>query len=198
MEDNSISENKKNALITDMLRDILYMNSYTEHVFFVVPDGRVYSAMRPPEIMLNTKKLLRWHQENFQEESRKMQMLPVHTSAYYVGTENENFTASRNIMNTRTIQTAEKEILGTLYIDISSKYLNGIINETRLENGNSICILDKKKGKFVYNSSVSGDMENEELKNYLPELDTAYQYINSGGIILFIAKFQIRSGLLWK
>ena len=35
---------KKNAIITEMLKDILYMNQYIDHVFFILPDGQEYSG----------------------------------------------------------------------------------------------------------------------------------------------------------
>ena len=43
LEDRDISANKKNAIITEMLKDILYMNQYIDHVFFILPDGQEYS-----------------------------------------------------------------------------------------------------------------------------------------------------------
>ena len=138
---------KKNAIITEMLKDILYMNQYIDHVFFILPDGQEYSVMRPPEAMTDTKKIQEWYEKNFQEKEQSMQMLPVHLSDYYVGSKKENFTAARNIMNTRTIQSASQEILGTLYIDISSEYLDGIINETKLQKGTQNNLLTKPKKK---------------------------------------------------
>lgn len=47
-------------------------------------------------------------------------------------------------MNTKTIQSADTEIMGTLYIDISEEYLDNVINETKLEEGSRIYIIDKK------------------------------------------------------
>lgn len=47
LENEELSENKKKAAITDMLRDILYMNQHIEDVIFILPDGRIYTVMRP-------------------------------------------------------------------------------------------------------------------------------------------------------
>ena len=41
LENKELSENKRSALVTDMLRDILYMNQHIEHVFFTLPVGRI-------------------------------------------------------------------------------------------------------------------------------------------------------------
>mgnify|MGYP003374012718 CR=1 FL=1 len=181
LEDRDISANKKSAIITEMLKDILYMNQYIDHVFFILPDGQEYSVMRPPEAMTNTKKLQEWYEKNFQEKERSMQMLPVHLSDYYVGSKKENFTAARNIMNTRTIQSASQEILGTLYIDISSEYLDGIINETKLEEGSQIYIVDKAKEEIAYNPYSSEKVEHQEgLNKYLSYMSPKHQYMRVG------------------
>ena len=181
LEDRDISANKKNAIITEMLKDILYMNQYIDHVFFILPDGQEYSVMRPPEAMTDTKKIQEWYEKNFQEKEQSMQMLPVHLSDYYVGSKKENFTAARNIMNTRTIQSARQEILGTLYIDISSEYLDGIINETKLEEGSQIYIVDKAKEEIAYNPYSSEKVEHrEEFKKYLSYMSPDHQYMRVG------------------
>lgn len=181
LEDRNISANKKSAIITEMLKDILYMNQYIDHVFFILPDGQEYSVMRPPEAMTDTKKLQEWYEKNFQEKERSMQMLPVHLSDYYVGSKKENFTAARNIMNTRTIQSASQEILGTLYIDISSEYLDGIINETKLEEGSQIYIVDKAKEEIAYNPYSSEKVEHQEgLNKYLSYMSPKHQYMRVG------------------
>lgn len=181
LEDRDISANKKSAIITEMLKDILYMNQYIDHVFFILPDGQEYSVMRPPEAMTDTKKLQEWYEKNFQEKERSMQMLPVHLSDYYVGSKKENFTAARNIMNTRTIQSASQEILGTLYIDISSEYLDGIINDTKLEEGSQIYIVDKAKEEIAYNPYSSKKVEHQEgLNKYLSYMSPKHQYMRVG------------------
>lgn len=179
LEDESISESKRNALISDVLKDVLYMNQYIEHVFFLLPDGRQYSVMRPPEAMIDTKNLQKWYADTFQTNNRKMQMIPVHLSDYYVGAKGKNFTAARNIMNTRTIQLADNEILGTLYIDISSEFLDGIFNETRLEDGSKIYIVDKEKGEFAYNPYEDDEENQVEWKKYIPKMTSEYQYIGT-------------------
>lgn len=151
LENKELSENKRSALVTDMLRDILYMNQHIEHVFFTLPDGRIYTAMRPPEAVTDTEKLLDWHRKNFGSDSKEIQILPSHLPDYYAGAKEQVFSVARNIMNTRTIQTADTEILGTLYIDISSSWLDGIIHETKLGQGSHIYLVDTKQKMFAYN-----------------------------------------------
>lgn len=182
LDNESAGDDKKNAEITDMLRNILYMNQYIDHVFLIFPDGSVYSAMHAPERVVNEKLIQEWHQENFRENHREMQLLPVHAADYYMGTITDDFTVSRNIMNISTIESASSEILGTLYIDISADYLNNIINETKLEEGSQIYIVDKSRGEFAYNPyPENDDYDEQEILAYLDHMDTAYQYIRTDG-----------------
>lgn len=179
LDNETISPEKKNTEITDLLRDILYMNQYIDHVFFIFPDGTVCSAMHPPERIINEDMMLNWHKENFRENSRKMHLLPVHTADYYAGTKERDFTISRNIMDTSTIESASSEILGTLYIDISEAYLDNLFNETRLEDEVRIYIADKGMKDFVYNPYPDEDGSERRLLNYLGSMDSAYQYIRA-------------------
>lgn len=91
LEDTSVSDNRKNMLITDVLRNILYMNPYIDHVLFILENGEIYSAMRSPESMLNTSRLQSWHLENFRPESKQMQLISTHTADYYMGCRKEIF-----------------------------------------------------------------------------------------------------------
>lgn len=182
LENDSVSSDKKATEISDMLRNILYMNQYIDHVFLVLPDGEVCSAMHAPERIINESLMLEWHKENYQEDSREMQVHPVHIVDYYMGTRSSDFTVSRNIMNTSTIENASSEILGTLYIDISEEYLDSIINETRLEEGSQIYIVDKSLRQFAYNPyPADDDYDESRLLYYVDDMDSRYQYINADG-----------------
>ena len=46
MEDDTITQARREALMNDVLRDILYMNQHIDHVFFITPKGEQYSVMR--------------------------------------------------------------------------------------------------------------------------------------------------------
>ena len=179
LADSSVGSDKKTAEINDMLRNILYRNQYIDHVFLIFPDGEICSAMRSPERMVNTYVIGQWYEETYTEHSRKMQLLPVHQADYYMGTRERDFTISRNIMNTSTIESASGEILGTLYIDISQDFLDNIIHETRLEDGSQIYIVDQKRREFAYNPYEG--QEEDDLLSFLEHMDGRYQYIKAEG-----------------
>lgn len=180
LENEELSENKKKAAITDMLRDILYMNQHIEDVIFILPDGRIYTVMRPPEAVADTDKILAWHRENFQSDSKNMQILPSHMPDYYAGSKKQTFSVARNIMNIRTVQTVDTEILGTLYININSSYLDGVIHETKLEEGSRIYLVDKEQKNFAYNP-YEEEIFTDKLGEYLELMTEEYQYIRTEG-----------------
>ena len=175
----SVSENRRNMLITDVLRNILYMNTYIDHVLFVTEE-EVYSAMRSPESVINMERLREWHGENFRPDSRKMQLISTHTADYYMGSSKREFSVSRNIMDTKTIQSADSRILGTLYIDIREDYLDNIVNETKLEEGSQIYIADKTSGEIIYAPKDGENGLAENLKTYLKYMDAGHQYLKTG------------------
>lgn len=179
MEDSSITENKKSRMITDALRNILYMDQHIDHVFFVTGEDTVYSAMRLPENVVNGDGIQKWHKKYFSSDSKAMRLIPTHISDYYMGSKKEDFSVSRNIMNTKTVQSADEEILGTLYIDISTDYLYDIINETKLEEGSQVYIADKETQEIVYDP-YSEEEGTEGWKTYLEHMDSRYQYIKVG------------------
>lgn len=180
LENEELSENKKKAAITDMLRDILYMNQHIEDVIFILPDGRIYTVMRPPEAVADTDKILAWNRENFQSDSKNMQILPSHMPDYYAGSKKQTFSVARNIMNIRTVQTADTEILGTLYINTNSSYLDGVIHETKLEEGSRIYLVDKEQKNFAYNP-YEEEIFTDKLGEYLELMTEEYQYIRTEG-----------------
>ncbi len=127
MLDDTVTETKRNSIVTDVLRNILYRNSYIDHVLFITKDGRSYTSMRPPESMLNANALAEWHQKNYQAGRKAAVLIPTHLATYYYYSKTFDFSFSRNIMNTESIQTADCDALGTIYIDINMKYLTDII-----------------------------------------------------------------------
>lgn len=180
MEDETITQSRREALVNDVLRDILYMNQHIDHVFFIPPDRERYSVMRPPEVMVKEKEMEAFHRKNFQEGDKQMRLLPTHDTGYY--SDSSDFTVSRNIMNTRTIQSADEQVLGTLYIDVSAAYFDGIINETDLEEGCRMYVIDRKEKVFVYSQEKENTGESiGKLEEYLPDMDEDKQYIKADG-----------------
>lgn len=126
-EDTEMSETGRNAMITKVLRTILYMNEAIDHVFFVTPDGKMYSSMKAPELLINEQEMQEWYKSHYLAGSRDVQIMSTHETKYYRNSQKNDFTIYRNIMNTATIQKAGSEVLGTLFIDISADYLKKML-----------------------------------------------------------------------
>ena len=180
MQDPSITEAKRNTMITGVLRNIVYRDQYIDHVLFITPDGRSYSSMRPPEIMVNTNSLMDWHHQNYQDGLKKETIIPTHLTTYYFYSKIFDFSFSRNIMNTKTIQSTDHDVLGTLYIDVNMKYLTNIIKEANFDEKHDVSIIDKKQKIYVYSQfdyNIGKDVE--DLKPWVSRMDSGKKYIKT-------------------
>lgn len=178
MEDTSIQEKRRAVLMSEILESIMYRNPYIDHVFFITGDGRQYSAVRTSRAVLDSKAALEWNKQHFDRGLKQVQLIPTHKTDYYYYPQAQDFTIARNIRNTKTIQSADMEVIGTLYIDINIKALSNIVNETELSAGSEMYIVDKKEEVFVYHPDLeNAERDLEELKKYLKEMDEQHQYI---------------------
>lgn len=149
-EDEMLSETGKNAMVTRVLRTILYMNDYIDHVMFLTPEGGQYFSMRPPELMADSKVMQDWYEKCFLPGRREVSLIPTHETHYYRNSDSLDFTVYRNIMNTSTIQKAGNEVLGTLFIDIRSGYLKKVLEQADYDWAHDIYLLDTKTGRYIY------------------------------------------------
>ncbi len=183
MEDDSIQEKRRMVMMSGILESILYRNPYIDHVFFIAADGRQYSVVRSSEAELASEAAARWNRRYYNRELKEPQLIPTHLTEYYYYPQRLDFTIARNIRNTKTIQSADEEVLGTLYIDVNIKALSDVVNETELRGGSEMYIVDRKEKVYVYHQD-SGKINQQlgELEAYIPEMDQEYQYILADGM----------------
>lgn len=183
MEDDSIQEKRRMVMMSGILESILYRNPYIDHVFFIAADGRQYSVVRSSEAELASEAAARWNRQYYNRELKEPQLIPTHLTEYYYYPQRLDFTIARNIRNTKTIQSADEEVLGTLYIDVNIKALSDVVNETELRGGSEMYIVDRKEKVYVYHQD-SGKINQQlgELEAYIPEMDQEYQYILADGM----------------
>lgn len=162
MTNETISGILKENLVEDALKKILYRNDYISHVYFIDLDGNVYSSTRAPEKIVNQKRMNDWSNINYIPQKNAVTVIPTHVADYYFNSPKENITFTRNIMNTRTIQSANQVILGTLYIDVSTECFQTIIGEAGLAGNEHILISDWNRDALIY-SNYNAD---EALENY--------------------------------
>lgn len=175
--DEEISETKREAMITDVLRSILYTNQKISQVFFITPDGRCYSCMRPPEIHINQGAMKNFHDKYYDPANREGMLIPSHINDYYYYQSDMFFSAGRNIMNTKSLQTARNEVLGTIYLDVPVKWLEEAVQEADFAEGDSVSVIDAKQMLYVYDGEETNiRYEAEEFRDYIPLMtgETAY------------------------
>lgn len=183
MEDDSIQEKRRTVMMSGILESILYRNPCIDHVFFITVDGRQYSVVRSSEAVLSSEAAERWNRQYYDRDWKQAQLIPTHLTDYYYYPQMLDFTIARNIRNTKTIQSADEEVIGTLYIDVNIKALSDVVNETELNAGSEMYIVDKKEKVFVYHPDAGRiNQELGELAEYLPEMDARYQYIIADGM----------------
>lgn len=149
-EDEKLSETGKNAMVTRVLRTILYMNDYIDHVMFLTPEGEQYFSMRPPELMADSDAMQGWYEKYFLPGVREIAVIPTHSTDYYRNSDSLDFTVYRNIMNTRTIRSAGSKVLGTLFIDIRSEYLKKVLGQADYDWDHEIYLIDTGTGRYIY------------------------------------------------
>ncbi len=195
MEDDSIQEKRRGVMMSGILEAILYRNPSIDHVFFIAEDGRQYSVVRTSGAVLDYDAALEWNEQYFDRDLKEAQLIPTHKTDYYYYPQTMDFTIARNIRNTKTIQSADEEIIGTLYIDINVKALSNIINETELSEGSDMYIADEKEEVFIYHPEPeNAEQDITALKKYLKEMDREHQYILADGMYYIYSHIE---GLDW-
>ncbi len=181
LEDDSISDNKKEAVVLKVLNDILYKNQYISHVLFVDRNRKTYLVMRPPEIMVNERNLELWYGKYYEKDNRRMRIIPTHETDYYYYSKEKDFTVAKNIMDTSTVESSETQALGTLYLDIKMEYLKNFMKEAEFKDGGETVIIDRKNKVFIYHpqKEKAGKFA-EEYCDYLNEMTADRQYIKAG------------------
>ena len=110
MTNDAISDILRENLVEDALKKILYRNDSINHVYFIDTKGKVYSSTKAPEKIVNQKLMDEWGNAHYVPEKNAVTIIPTHGTEYYFNSSKENFTYVRNIMNTRSIESASREI----------------------------------------------------------------------------------------
>lgn len=179
IEDNEISKYRRESLILDILNSIKYRNKYIDNIIFITTEGIEYSVTNSTEKVINTASLLNWYHKNFNENSKEVKIIPTHNTDYYYYSKDLDFTIYRNIMNTRSIESAGKEVIGTLFIDINIECLADIINDNTVLNGSNKYIIDTTNNIFIYNS------DKEKLGGNIDELKVCIDKMNKDEWYIF-------------
>lgn len=158
LTDAGISDVLRENLVEDALKQILYRNGDIRQVYFIDRQGRIYSSTKAPEKIVISRFMEAWGRENFKPEKNAVSFIPSHKPFYYMNAGQECFTYARNIMDTRSIQSADTEILGTLYIDVASECFRRIIDDGEVAGDNGVMVADLLDGALIYSTFSLDDL----------------------------------------
>ena len=150
VKDERLTEAERELWVTGVLRNILYSNQYIDHVYWIDRSGRVYSSMRPPEKMANAAAMEEWYEETKGLACKKLIALPTHISSYFCYSSRQDVTFIRQVMDTSTIQGAQGQVLGTLYIDMNMERISNLMEELSGSDKGRFYIVDMERKVFVY------------------------------------------------
>lgn len=154
-----LSDILRENLIEDALKMILYSNDSIDHVYFLSKNGSVYSSTKTPEKMIDVEEMQKWTKQYYSDEKNKITIVPTHETPYYLNTDEREFTFIRNIMNTESIKTAGKEVLGTLFIDLKTDGFQEIFDEVDINKNDPYFIMDGQNFDLIF-----GTYEEDKVK----------------------------------
>lgn len=164
MTNGSVSDILKENLVEDALKKILYTDRNIVHVYFVDSKGRYYSSTRAPEKIVNEAVMKKWTENHSKDEKNWTSVIPTHEPDYYRNTEGQVFTFARNIMNTRSLRTANTDILGTLYLDIPTESFDKILKDLRIMDSGQILIADHQNRALIYSNYDNRETQADYVK----------------------------------
>lgn len=188
IKDKDISETQRELWITSVLRNILYSNQYINQVYWIEETDKVYASMRPPEKMVNKAAMNKWYEENKNEATKEITVLPTHVSSYFFYSTRQDVTFVRNIMDTSTIKGAQRNVLGTLYIDMSIDRISNLVNDVSEDTNVQFYIIDTTNDVYIYNAEYYKMGESaEEVSTYFNENymdEETYIQTNEGHLLI--------------
>lgn len=178
LQDEGITEAERELWITNILRNLLYSNQYIDQVYWINNENQVYSSMHPPEKMVNTEAMSEWHQANRGDIRKELSILPTHVSSYFFYSNRQDITFMRQIMDTSTVQGAQNEQMGTLYIDMSADRIGNIMEEASAGIKGDFYVIDQTSDVYIYSSEyyVMGESA-EEITKQLSASDREENYV---------------------
>lgn len=150
-----ITDAKREMLVNDILRNLLYRNDYIRHVFFIDYKDRVYTEKRVSEKKPDLTEMVEFHKQSFRKEPKNAYYLAPHPMKYYENSNDFAITAVRNIYNTKSVEKASEEIVGTVYLDLDIRFLDELIESIKGNFEQDIYLISKTDGRILYHKDRS-------------------------------------------
>ena len=152
LESRELNENEKQMYVGLMLDELLKADPAVSAAHFVTPDGTTYSRFYSQEKSLRTTPTLRHRLPGeAAEQPRQLYLLPAaNENEWCSGSNDRVLTLARNYMDTRSLHAISSVSLGTLYVDVRTEALDGLLSSLQLGEMGSISIVDSRSGDVLY------------------------------------------------
>lgn len=153
LEDTSIDPTEKKIYINKMLQDMLLSNERISSLRFYTPEGDAYVLFQSQgKSLLDAGKILNEVTIDDQNVHQRILMPAVSEADYCINTSDVVFSIVRSYMSTRSVRAIEQECLGTLYIDVSVKDIQSLLDNVEVGARGEIYILDPRQNTWLFSS----------------------------------------------
>lgn len=152
LEDRSAGHNDRQLYMGLMLDRFLQTDPSVSAAWFISARGesfcRFYGQQKSQRAGADARHVLRTGNG---ENARALAILPAAgEDAWCNGSANTVLSLSRNYMDTRSIQTITGTALGTLYVDVRTDAIDGLLGTLNLGEGGNAAIVDRRSGEVLY------------------------------------------------
>ena len=152
LESRAAGRNDRPLYMGLMLDRFLQTDSSVSAAWFVSAQGEVfcrfYGQQKTQRAGADARHVLRAGEG---ELSRSLSILPAASEGEWCnGSADTVLSLSRNYMDTRSIKTMTGTVLGTLYVDVRTGALDGLLGTLRLGEGGNAAIVDRRSGEVLY------------------------------------------------
>lgn len=192
LADDSLNENQKKLYIGGFLDHFIQADPAVSAAYFAVSDHlyyRIYDQQKSMRFVTDSYHRL---PEEATEQPRQLYLLPqTDEGAWCNGSSDQVISLARNYMDVRTLDGAAHRPLGTLYVDVRTDALDGLLSSLRLGAGGNVAVADEQ-GNILYRLRGDVDIPMEES---VPEtgrfsrdgLTVFCQGLGSGGLRLLVS-----------
>ena len=152
LESESLNENEKQMYIGLMLDELLQADPSVSAAHFVASDGSTYSRFYSQQKSLRGTPTARHRLPSEAASSpRLLYILPAANEREWCNGSNDTvLTLARNYMDTRSLHAVGSVSLGTLYVDLRTEELDGLLSSLQLGERGNISIVHGHQGNAVY------------------------------------------------
>ena len=195
LESETLNENEKQMYVGLMLDELLQVDSAVSAAHFVTPNGTTYSRFYSQQKSLRVTPSPRHRlPAETQADPRPLYILPTaNEDDWCNGSNDQVLTLARNYMDTRSLHAVTSISLGTLYVDLRTEELDGLLSSLQLGERGNIAIVEGRTAQVLYSLHPETEMpllqpldsrggsfsDSDYTAYYQPIGDSAYQFMVS-------------------